>query len=112
MLFTKSIHNLSVQIFDFWWQAFQFDECKKLLQHGDVLMIMDIAPNHIHHQQDEVHLGLWSRQYSTLHLIITYYTCQEPECDDLVKEGLIMLSDDLKHDGFAVNRFIKKLLNT
>ena len=49
MLFTKSIHNLSIHIFDFHWQAFQFDECKKLLQHGDVLMIMDFAQNHSHH---------------------------------------------------------------
>ena len=36
--------------------------------------------------------------------------CQEPECDDLVKEELMMLSDDLKHDGFAVNRFIEKAI--
>ena len=49
MLFTKSIHNLSIHIFDFCCQAFQFDECKKLLQHGDVLMIIDFAQNHSHH---------------------------------------------------------------
>ena len=47
-------------------------------------------------------------QHSTS--IITYYMCQEPECDDLVKEELMMLSDDLKHNGFAVNRFIEKAI--
>ena len=109
-LFTQSVHNLSAHLFHFRWQAFQFDECKKLLQDGDVLMIMDFAQNHSHHRQDEVQSGLWSRQHTTLHPIVTYYTCQEDNCDDLVKEELMMLSEDLKHDGFAVNSFIEKAI--
>ena len=71
---------------------------------------MDFAQNHSHHWQNKVQSGLWSRQLNILHLIITYYMCQEAECDDLVKEELMMLSDDLKHNGFAVNRFIEKAI--
>ena len=109
-LFTESIHNLSTHLFHFRWQAFQFDECKKLLQNGDVLMIMDFAQNHSHHRQDEVQSGLWSRKHSTLHPIVVYYPCQEESCHDLVKEELMMLSEDLNHDGFAVNSFIEKAI--
>ena len=109
-LFTKSIHNLSAHLFHFRWQAFQFDECKKLLLNGDVLMIMDFAQNHSHHRQDEVQSGMWSRKSTTLHPIVVYYPCQEKACDDLVKEELMMLSEDLKHDGFAVNSFIEKAI--
>ena len=36
-----------------------------------------------------------------------YYPCQE-NCNDLVCEELMMISDDLKHDGYAVNTFIEK----
>ena len=42
-LFTVLLNELSVQIFNFRWQAFQFDECKKLLQKGDALFIIDFA---------------------------------------------------------------------
>lgn len=109
-LFTKAIHSLSVHIFNFRWQAFQYDECKKQLKYGDILMVMDFAQNHSHHRQDEVQSGLWSRPHTTLHPIIIYYCCPEPSCTDLVKEELMIISDDLKHDGFAVNTFIEKAL--
>ena len=106
--FTVSIHELSEHIFNFRWQAFQFDECKKLLKDGDVLMIMDFAQNFSHHRQDEIQSALWSRQQTTLHPVVTYYPCLEESCNDLVKEEIMILSSDLKHDGFAVNKFIEK----
>ena len=108
--FINSIHRLSVHIFDFRWQAFQYEECKKLLQEGDILMIMDFAQNYSHHRQDEIQSALWTRPQTTLHPIVTYYPCHQGSCEDLVKEELMMLSSDLKHDGFAVNKFIQKAI--
>ena len=34
---------MSVHLFHFQWQALQFDEAKKQLQIGDILLIMDFA---------------------------------------------------------------------
>ena len=57
-LFTESLHSLSVHMFDFHWQAFQFDECKKQLQDGNCLFIIDFAQNCTHCRQDELEVIL------------------------------------------------------
>ena len=54
-LFLKSVNDMSIHLFHFRWQAVQFDESKKQLQDGDILLIMDFATNYSHHKQDEVH---------------------------------------------------------
>ena len=107
--YIESLHKISVHMFDFRWQAFQFDECKKLLQKGDCLFIIDFAQNHSHHRQDEILGAYWSRKQSTLHPFVIYYPCPE-ECGDLVKEEVMILSDDLKHDAEAVEKFTDKVL--
>ena len=68
---------MSVHLFHFRWQALQFDEAKKQLQIGDILLIMDFATNYSHHRQDEIHGAFWCRRQTTLHPIIIYYPCQE-----------------------------------
>lgn len=108
-LFNKAILQLSIHLFHFRWQAFQFDECKQQLQNGDVLMVMDFAQNYTHHRQDEVHGAFWTRRQSTLHPIIIYYVCPE-NCGHLVRNEVMMVSSDLKHDGFAVNAFVDKAM--
>lgn len=108
-LFTQSLHNLSVHMFDFRWQAFQFDECKKLLQHGDCLFIIDFAQNRTHRRQDEAGGGYWSRKQTTLHPFIIYFPCLE-KCGHLVKEEVLVFSDEMRHDGAAVNKFFVKVL--
>ena len=107
--FVNSVNHMSVHIFHFHWQAFQFDECKKQLQDGDVFLIMDFATNYSHHKQDEVHGAFWCRKQTTLHPIIAYYPCQ-CKCGHLVCDEIMILSNDLKHESFAVNTFIEKAL--
>ena len=58
-LFITSLSQISVHLFHFRWQAFQFDECKKQLKYGDVLFVMDFATNYSHHRQDEIHGAFW-----------------------------------------------------
>ena len=107
--FINSVNHMSIHLFHFCWQAFQFDECKKQLQDGDVLLIMDFATNYSHHKQDEVHGAFWCRKQTTLHSIIAYYPCP-CKCGHLVRDEIMILSNDLKHDSFAVNTFIEKAL--
>ena len=46
---------MSIHLFHFHWQVIQFNECKKQLQDGDILLIMDFATNYSHHKRDKVH---------------------------------------------------------
>ena len=107
--YIESLHKISVHMFDFRWQAFQFNECKKLLQNGDCLFIIDFTQNYSHHGQDEILGAYWLRKQSTLHPFVIYFLCPE-ECGHLVKEEVMILSDDLKHDAQAVEKFTDKVL--
>ena len=109
-LFTHQLSKMSIHLFHFRWQAMQFDECKKQLQDGDVVMIMDFAQNYTHHRQDEIQGGFWSRNQTTLHPIVTYYPCTEEGCNHLVRDEIMILSDDRNHDYQAVNAFVKKAM--
>ena len=70
--FINSVNHMSIHLFHFRWQAFRFDECKKQLQDGDVLLIMDFATNYSQDKQDEVQVpsGVGSKQHCILSLHI------------------------------------------
>ena len=108
-LFITSLSQISIHLFHFRWQAFQFNECKKPLKYGDVLFVMDFATNYSHHRQDEIHGAFWCRNQTTLHPIVVYYPCPE-KCGHLVRDEVMILSSDLKHDSFAMTSFIDKAL--
>ena len=99
-----------MHLFHFRWQAMQFDECKKQLWEGDVMLIMDFSTNHSHHKQGEIHGAVWCRRQTTFHPIIAYYPCPK-KCDRLVCDKIMIVSKDIKHDSFAVNTFVDKALS-
>ena len=70
---------------------------------------MDFTTNYSHHQQDEIHGAFWCRNQTTLHPIVVYYLYPE-KCGHLVRDEVMILSSDLKHDSFAVTSFIDKAL--
>ena len=53
--------------------------------------------------------SFWCRKQTTLHPIIAYYPCPY-KCGHLVCDEIMILSNDLKHDSFAVNTFVEKAL--
>ena len=101
---------MSTHLLHFHWQAMQFDECKKQLREGDVMLVMDFSTNYSHHRQGEVHGGFWCRKQTTLHPIITYYPCPQ-KCDQLVCDEIMLVSSDVKHDSFAVDTYVDKALS-
>ena len=108
-LFIRSVSDMSLHFFHFHWQALQFDECKKQLQDGDVMLIMDFATNYSHHKQDKVHGAFWCRWQMTLHPVVAYYPCPK-KCGHLVRDEIMLLSGDPIHDSVAVNAFVDKAL--
>ena len=88
----------------------QFDECKKQLWEGDLMLIMDFSTNYSHHKEGEIHGAFWCRRQTTFHPIITYYPCSQ-KCDRLVCDEIMIVSSDVKHDSFAVDTFVDKALS-
>ena len=108
--FIESVNAMSTHLFHFRWQAMQFDECKKQLQEGDVMLIMIFSTNYSHHKQGEIHGAFWCRRQTTFHPIITYYLSPQ-KCDRLVCDEIMIVSKDIKHDSFAVDTFVNKALS-
>ena len=111
---TNKIHLVSeshvYSPFHFHWQALQFDECKKQLWDGDVMLVMDFSTNYSRHKQDEIHGAFWSRKQTTFDPIITYYPFPH-KCNQLVCDKIMIVSNDIKHDSFAVDIYIEKTLS-
>ena len=70
--FINSVNHMSIHLFHFCWQAFQFDECKKQLQDGDLLLIMDFAKIIVTTKKTKqmVPFGVGSKQHCILSLHI------------------------------------------
>jgi hypothetical protein len=107
-LYCDAIGVLSVHLFNYWWQAKEFEECKKALIPGDVLMVLDFAQNFVHKVQNEPQAAHWHRHNSTLHPVVCYYLCSDGT--NLIKDEVLMITDDLDHDHYAVRAFQKKVM--
>ena len=109
-LFTESLNDISKHIFHFRWQTEQFDQCKQQLQENDVMLVMDFAMNYAHRRQFEIQKGFFSRRTSTMHPVIAFYPCPHDCCDQVVKDEIMILSDDHTHDSHAVITYVDKAL--
>ena len=101
--------SMSTHIFNFKWQAAQFEVVKSKLMHGDVLMVMDFAQNVVLQETEEPIDKFRTRQSSTLHPIVCYYKC--PGCTSIITDELLMVTPDLRHDAVAVETFTKKAVD-
>ena len=86
------------------WQNQQFSQLKSQLPEKHVLSVLDFAENYSTFYQDEVQSSYWSHNQVTIHPIVCYYRCVN--CDALMTESLIFVSDDTTHDYHAVNHFV------
>ena len=109
-LYIHQLHDMSMHLFHFRFQSTQFIECKQQLQPGDVMMVMDFAQNFSHHRQDEIQGAFWNRAATTLHPIVTYYPCMKEGCTQLVKDEIMLISQDKTHDYLAVNAYLERAL--
>lgn len=102
-LFYDAVHNISKHLFHFKWQAMQFEELKNTLQPGEVAAVMDFGQNINHRKQREAQSSHYSRRQSTIFPVVCYFSCDH--CEKLVTHEICCISDDLKHDAFAVRAF-------
>lgn len=112
-LLKVQVGTMCKHLFDSKWQGEQFEILKKNLKQGEILQVMDFAKNVSFDRQREVQGGYWYRKNITLHPVVCYFLCPEEQCGQLVKDEVMCVSNDLTHDGHAVecyqNRAIEHL---
>ena len=97
--------ELSLHLFVAQWQHRQYVSAKEYLKVGWVLMTSDFAENIRSDSQRQPSSVHWHYQQITLHPVVCDYVCPVEGCSKVATTSMIILSDDLKHDGFSVHEF-------
>ena len=101
--FFQDVHDMSLHLFNWNWHDKQFQYLKDNLQVGILLMVLDFAQNYMNVHVDEPQGCHWDHTQTVIHPIVVYRKC--PIDGKLITEEHIMISDDLRHDKFAVKKF-------
>ena len=102
--YLADLKEMSYHLFSCHWNYNQFIHCKENLKPGQLLQVLDFGQNYMNVYQDEPQGVHWDHSQTVLHPIVNYYLDKEGK---LVTEEHLMISDDLKHDKFAVREFEK-----
>lgn len=99
----NEVNMLSEHLFNKDWQNTQLQYLRSNLPKDSCLCILDFAENYTCCYQDEVQGAYWTQNAATVHPIVCYYHCNQ--CEEVLTESLVFISDDLNHDYHAVNAF-------
>ena len=88
------------------WQTKQYLLLKENLPSNCVLMVMDFGRNRVVKHQNEAKEAGYGSSQITVHPVVLYYM----DGPIKVRDSLIMLSDDINHDCWAVNVFLEKTM--
>ena len=106
--FLVAVKNMSMHIFNHTWQVSQFEKAKSSLQQGDVLMVCDFGTNYSHASLVAPQSTYFGRTQTTMHNAVCYFLC--PHCQAPARDEIVITSEDLKHDGIAVDTYTDKML--
>ena len=106
-LLTTEAQLFSAHLFNAKWQRDQLKLLRENLPSLWLLCIEDFAENFRTQFQDEIQSAHYQYEQATVFCIQCYYHC--PSCSEEVEESVVCISDDLTHDGHAVNAFHKEL---
>ena len=107
-LYMEQMHDMARHLFVASWQCKQLQLAIKQIDEGKVVQVLDFAQNKLLIFQDEPQSVHWDHNQCTIHPIVNYYQC-ETCAKAVVKEDVVIVSDDLKHDSFAVQVFEQKV---
>jgi hypothetical protein len=103
------LKTMALHQFNFRFQGEQFEEWKEKLVPGDILMVSDFSTNYSHKFLVEPQSKHWCRKQTTVHNTVCYFRCPHG-CGAIVTHEIVCLSDDRKHDCFAVDAFENRML--
>ncbi len=97
------------------WQHRQMQLCIQTLKDDEAMIVMDFAENYSCRYKDEIATAFFEQVQVTIHPMMVYDYRYHNDTRILMKHAVIMISDDLKHDSFAVKVFEERcfeILNT
>jgi hypothetical protein len=111
----KDLNKYPSHIFRAKWQHNQLQDRINNLKEGEVIMLMDYSENYRCRFQNESQNAYFDQRQVTVHPFMIYYVQQGSDNGDdnvktLVKHQVIAISNDVKHDAFAVKVFEKKVI--
>ena len=71
------------------------------------MFVHDFSQNLLLYSQDEPQSRHWVHKQITIHPTVVYYKCLRNGCEEIVKEDLIHMTEDLFHDQDAVQAFLE-----
>ena len=102
-VYFNAVHTMSNHYFHYKWQAVQYQRFRETIRPGEVGLVMDFGQNINHKKQLEAQSTHFNRRQSTIFPLVCFFPC--PLCPELVTHEISCISDDLKHDAFAVRAF-------
>ena len=103
--FKDQIKPFGGPLFRAQWQQNQLKQAKLKMRPHSAILIMDFAENYKCTEQDEAQAAHWSQKSATIHPIMGFINSSEIPGPFTHKEAIIMISNDLKHDVYAVKKF-------
>lgn len=100
------LRPFSNHLFNASWQVKEFDHLKKNIPENWMIICQDFAENYTCRHEDAAQSAHWHYEHVTLHPSVVYYRCET--CDEPMKESIIFISEDHKHDYHAVQHFVVK----
>ena len=87
-------------------QAQFFNECKKELKEGELVVVADFSENYSFVVQDAAQGMHWNNSQATIHPFVVYYQHSDKEHHI----SFVVVSDCLQHDTVAVHLFQRELI--
>ena len=103
--YLKKLKAISLHQFMKIWQLKQFNITLRNLRKGQILLVHDFSQNLLLFAQDEVPGAHWDHEQATIHPTVAYYI---GPCGKVIKEEIIHITGDKKHDHYAVSVFVTK----
>ena len=100
--YIADLDGMSLHLFTCNWNYSQFVNVHDMLKPGQLLQVLDFSQNYLNVYQDKAQGAHWDHTQTVIHPIVNYYIGTDGH---LVTEEHIMISDDLKHDKYAVKAF-------
>ena len=86
------------------WNYHHYIQCKKNIEEGEIVVVLDYTQNYLCIHQNEVQALHWSHAQVTLHPYAISYRCPIDGCNEVVLHEIVAISDDLKHDAHLVHK--------
>ena len=105
--YIKQLKSISVHQFMKIWQMKNFKMSLQNLRKGQLLLVPDFSQNLLLIIQEEVSSAHWDHEQATIHPTIAFYI---GACGKLIKEEIIHITADRKHDHNAIREFQRKTI--